>query len=237
MVWLCAVVLVGGVLVVGYVYRQRNIYPTEVTAGVLYRSALPTNRQLAHLGDLNIKTIVNLCDPKEHEAREEPKAYQAEKQFCQDHGLEFVAIPITALLPTDEQVKQFLEVMANRHASGGAVLVHCAQGRNRTGMMVAAYRIVIEDWPGEKALKEMQDLGADRDGDKGAKKAQFVMAISKDRQKWRATSRPTTTPATNATLSAAQNLNDMPAAHSTAGVALLVPILTAVSSETFGDNE
>jgi protein tyrosine/serine phosphatase len=185
-------VLLGAVLVGGYIYRQRSIYPTEVTAGVLYRSALPTKRELTHLGDLNIKTVVNLCCPDEHEAREEPKAYQAEKQFCQEHGLEFISISISALVPTDEQVKQFLEVMAkHKSGSGGAVLVHCAQGRNRTGMMVAAYRVVIEDWPGDKALKEMQDMGADSDGEKGAKKADWLMAISRDRQKWRAISRPT----------------------------------------------
>jgi protein tyrosine/serine phosphatase len=203
-VLLCIVVLIGGVLVVGYIYRQRSIYPTEVTAGALYRSALPTKRQLAHLGDLNIKTVVNLCAADEHEDKENPKAYQVEKQFCQEHGLEFVSIPITELLPTDEQVRQFLDVMA-RHQGGsggpsprcsgygrasGAVLVHCAQGRNRTGMMVAAYRIVMEDWPGEKALQEMRDYGADRDGEKGAKKAEFVMAISRDREKWRAILRP-----------------------------------------------
>jgi len=39
------------------------------------------------------------------------------------------------------------------------IFVHCRLGDDRTGVFVATYRMAIEKWPAEQALKEMYFFG------------------------------------------------------------------------------
>jgi tyrosine-protein phosphatase SIW14 len=39
------------------------------------------------------------------------------------------------------------------------VLVHCLHGSDRTGVVIAMYRMVAQDWPREKAIEEFTDPG------------------------------------------------------------------------------
>jgi len=59
--------------------------------------------------------------------------------------------------PVDEDVFTFLRIVSDKASQ--PVLVHCAQGSDRTGMMVAIYRIVVQGWSKDDALKEMVDGG------------------------------------------------------------------------------
>src|SRR5262245_46594446 len=59
---------------------------------------------------------------------------------------------------TRDQVAAFLAVVTD--PSRRPVLVHCREGRDRTGALVAAYRIAIEGWPRERAIAEMNGFGA-----------------------------------------------------------------------------
>ena len=59
--------------------------------------------------------------------------------------------------PGDRQVAEFLELL---HANPERmVFVHCHHGRERTGTMVAAYRIAAQNWTPEQALAEMEAFG------------------------------------------------------------------------------
>ena len=51
-----------------------------------------------------------------------------------------------------EKLKQFIEVVSD--PQNQPVLVHCEHGSSRTGIMVAAYRVLANDWSFEEALKE-----------------------------------------------------------------------------------
>jgi len=59
--------------------------------------------------------------------------------------------------PTDQDVLAFLRIVTDKASQ--PVLVHCAQGSDRTGMMVAIYRIVVQGWSKDDALKEMVEGG------------------------------------------------------------------------------
>jgi protein tyrosine/serine phosphatase len=59
--------------------------------------------------------------------------------------------------PNQQNVIKFLRIVTT--PSQQPVLVHCAQGSDRTGMMVAIYRIVVQGWSKDDALKEMIDGG------------------------------------------------------------------------------
>jgi protein-tyrosine phosphatase len=39
------------------------------------------------------------------------------------------------------------------------VFVHCRYGDDRTGMMIAAYRMAVEGWTPEEARQEMEKFG------------------------------------------------------------------------------
>jgi len=59
--------------------------------------------------------------------------------------------------PKDQDVLTFLRIVTDKPSQ--PVLVHCAQGSDRTGMMVAIYRIVVQGWSKDDALKEMVEGG------------------------------------------------------------------------------
>jgi hypothetical protein len=58
--------------------------------------------------------------------------------------------------PNAKDVRMFLTTIAN---SPKPILVHCQHGADRTGFMVAIYRIVIEDWSKEAAECELLNGG------------------------------------------------------------------------------
>jgi protein tyrosine/serine phosphatase len=59
--------------------------------------------------------------------------------------------------PVDDDVIKFLRIVTDKASQ--PVLVHCAQGSDRTGMMVAIYRIVVQGWSKEDAVREMKEGG------------------------------------------------------------------------------
>jgi tyrosine-protein phosphatase SIW14 len=54
--------------------------------------------------------------------------------------------------PTEAQIKQILALMEDQTA--GPVFVHCKRGADRTGAVIAAYRIDHDKWENSKALSE-----------------------------------------------------------------------------------
>jgi protein tyrosine/serine phosphatase len=59
--------------------------------------------------------------------------------------------------PKPEQVAQFLKLM--RENPDRKVFVHCERGAERTGVMVACYRMSSEGWTPDRALGEMEKFG------------------------------------------------------------------------------
>ncbi|WP_265594441.1 tyrosine-protein phosphatase [Haloferula sp. BvORR071] len=54
----------------------------------------------------------------------------------------------------DRDIVAALRVIASAEKP---VLVHCLHGSDRTGVVVAMYRMVVQDWPREKAIAEFTD--------------------------------------------------------------------------------
>jgi len=52
---------------------------------------------------------------------------------------------------------QFLRLLHDNHVK--KVFVHCQTGDDRTGMMIAAYRMTEQGWTAEEAMKEMEAYG------------------------------------------------------------------------------
>lgn len=81
-----------------------------------------------------------------------------ERLQVEAHQMRFVSIPWRGKDdPRTEQVAEFLRLL--RDNPDRKVFVHCKRGAERTGVMVAAYRISHDGWPPEQALVEMKAFG------------------------------------------------------------------------------
>ena len=124
----------------------------------LYRGAQPRDGGLSRLRDLGINTIINLRG-----ASERTRAQEAEARAL---GLNYfnVGLPNWGR-PQDARVRRILEIIAA--PENGRVFVHCRTGVDRTGMIVALYRMTHDGWSTNDALAE-----ADRNG---MRRTQFWM--------------------------------------------------------------
>jgi len=117
----------------------------------VYRGAQPTDSGFKDLAQLGIKTIVDLRDVGEHSQADEEKVVTA-------LGMRYVSIPMHGMsTPKDDKVAA-VQALFNDTASG-PVFVHCKRGADRTGMVVAVYRISHDQWDNKKALSEAKSYG------------------------------------------------------------------------------
>jgi protein tyrosine/serine phosphatase len=115
----------------------------------LYRGAEPDSAGLTNLASLGIKTIIDLRTPREVWAREASKSAAA--------GMSYTNVPLDGLgRPTDEQVDHILGLI---ESSPGPVFVHCEHGCDRTGTIVACYRIRHDHWTIAEAMTEADGYG------------------------------------------------------------------------------
>ena len=59
--------------------------------------------------------------------------------------------------PSDDDVRRFLALATD--PARRPLYFHCWRGKDRTGAMCAAYRMAVEGWPLEAALREMEAYG------------------------------------------------------------------------------
>ena len=68
-------------------------------------------------------------------------------------GLAYEHIYMKTWHPEEEDTVRFLQIVTNPKRI--PVLVHCGHGADRTGIMCAIYRVAVQNWKKEEALREM----------------------------------------------------------------------------------
>jgi tyrosine-protein phosphatase SIW14 len=115
----------------------------------LYRGAQPDADGIRNLKKLGIKTIVNL--------RKTNDVWKAEATEASANGILYTNFPMKGYgRPTHEQVAQ---VLAAIESLPSPVFIHCAHGCDRTGTIIACYRIKHDHWSGDSALEEAKRYG------------------------------------------------------------------------------
>jgi protein tyrosine phosphatase (PTP) superfamily phosphohydrolase (DUF442 family) len=111
----------------------------------LYRSAQPFAEGMKNLKAMGIETIVNL------------RSFHSDRDEIGDTGLAYEHITMKAWHAEEEDAVKFLQIVTNPKRS--PVLVHCQHGADRTGTMCTLYRVALQGWSKEEALKEMMQGG------------------------------------------------------------------------------
>ena len=118
----------------------------------VYRGGQPTPEELRQLAKFGIKTVIDLRGPGEER--------NAEKRLVEELGMRYINLPMKGLqTPSDEIVHRALELLGTGGSEGWPVFVHCKYGKDRTGVVIACYRITNDRWPNEKALAEAREIG------------------------------------------------------------------------------
>lgn len=108
----------------------------------LYRSGQPTPEGFTHLQAEGIRSVLNL------------REYHKDTRRARHTNLHLMAYPMAAGDVKEADVENCLRLIAQ---APGPVLVHCWHGSDRTGIVVAAWRIVYENWTVAQAEAEFRN--------------------------------------------------------------------------------
>ena len=125
----------------------KNFY--QVDAHV-YRGGQPTHEGFDYLAKIGVKIVIDL--------REDDNRSPAERRAVTAAGMQYVNVPMTGLIPpTEAQTNQILALLQDD--TTGPIFVHCKRGADRTGAVIAAYRINHNHWDNTEALREAMSHG------------------------------------------------------------------------------
>lgn len=120
------------------VEAKYNLFQMSPT---LYRSALPDRTAVPLLEKLKVGTVINFLPESDSTWLSTPDIAQVQLPYRTNHV-------------DDSDVLRAIRAIQAAE-SKGPVLMHCKHGSDRTGLMAAMYRVVVQGWSKEDALNEM----------------------------------------------------------------------------------
>ncbi len=114
----------------------------------LFRGERPTEEGLACLAKMGVTIVISL----------EGK-YKDLHKPVERLGMQYISMFWECSFPQDHTFAKFLQLL--RDNPGKKVFVYCHYGDDRTGMMIAAYRIAEQNWSAKEAKEEMKAFGFD----------------------------------------------------------------------------
>ncbi|MDR1762112.1 MAG: dual specificity protein phosphatase family protein [Bacteroidales bacterium] len=117
-----------------------NVY--KIDTGV-YRCAQPDSVAFTELAAMGITEIVNL------------RSFNTDKKYPQA-GIVFYHVNMQAEYCNYKKIVQVLQLIKNRN---GSIAIHCKHGADRTGLIIALYRIAFQGWTKEDAIDELKNGG------------------------------------------------------------------------------
>lgn len=123
-----------------------NLYKVSET---LFRSAQPTETGMKNIESFGIGTVISL------------RSKQKDTELAKNTELNLIHVSMRAWNPKYKDAVKVMYLLNpnNPDTNKKPILIHCYHGADRTGMMVALYRMVYQNWEREKALNEMLNGG------------------------------------------------------------------------------
>ncbi len=109
----------------------------------------PSMDDLVRLKAEGVRSILNLRRGSEHNAEEEA-------QKAKELGLRYFNIPVNSADLKDEQVEEFLKLLAD--PDNRPVFIHCATN-NRVGAFWMIRRVLVDHWSLDAAEAEARRMG------------------------------------------------------------------------------
>jgi protein tyrosine/serine phosphatase len=144
----------------------------EVDPGAVLRGARPTPEGVAALAKAGVHTLIDLQGGDLEsvslrkvvgfaEAGEKPENIDAEQKEVESHGMRFVHLPLNSLHRlTPGEVSEVMAALRTLHdPTSQPVYLHCEHGHDRTGLVMALYRVRYDHWTPKAAYAEMVALG------------------------------------------------------------------------------
>jgi tyrosine-protein phosphatase SIW14 len=111
----------------------------------LYRGGQPSAKGFEKLANMGINIVVDTGRSRRDEA------------LIRNLGMTYVSLAWYCPFPKDKVFARFIEI--TRENPGKKIFVHCRLGDDRTGMMIAAYRMGQQGWTAKEAMQEMHEFG------------------------------------------------------------------------------
>jgi tyrosine-protein phosphatase SIW14 len=116
----------------------------------IYRGGEPTAVGLEELGAMGVKVDIDL--------RQAGEGTDVEKKAAEKLGMKYINIPFPPLsAPSNALVERVLLLLTG--SDKDTIFVHCRRGKDRTGTVVACYRIQHDGWDNQRALLEAKQYG------------------------------------------------------------------------------
>lgn len=128
---------------------EKRLRFVEVARNKLFRSAQPSLPALNYfVNRYNLKSLIVLREHVELELMAHAKKL----------GLTVCHISLKSDRPPDKsEIKKFFEFISD--SNNCPSLIHCLQGRDRTGCLCFVYRVEKMEWTADDAWHEMKNLG------------------------------------------------------------------------------
>ena len=115
----------------------------------IYRGGQPDHRAMQQLQAMGVRSVINL--------RMTNDVWEGEQAVATAYSMAYTNIPLHALsAPTDAQVASVLAAISTMPKP---VFIHCRYGCDRTGTILACYRIEQDLWANSSALMEAEVYG------------------------------------------------------------------------------
>jgi tyrosine-protein phosphatase SIW14 len=116
----------------------------------LYRGGEPTEDGMKELAGIHVVMDIDLREPG--------PATDTERHAAERLGMKYVSVPLPAFsAPSPGDVKRVLSLILPD--DNGRVFVHCRRGKDRTGTIIACYRMQHDGWTTAEALGEANRYG------------------------------------------------------------------------------
>lgn len=112
----------------------------------VWRGSAPTRQAIQALKAAGFKTIIDL--------RMSGMGTFTEEYNASNAGLHYVHIPLTFAKPPINKVAEFINIASN--PVNQPVYIHCRQGADRTGTLIAIMRVTKDNWTFDRAYNEMR---------------------------------------------------------------------------------